>query len=260
MTKLATFALLLLAVNAHALAPNARVTLEPGAERFLKAGFPILSVIVEPAGLFTADGMDSGEVFVTVPASAKGPGTLLAFGADRVFAWDVCVGSADCPAATSILSAKPACPDAREFLEDGRPHMAATVKDDRCLAALRTALAHTEIPADRLRIVLEERVAMPMFREVNDLIAKDPACAGLSSGFYGATLKLTGRVRRAAVDRALWHAFRVMLGSITYDVDKVTFTDPVPPPPAVPPARLVPLPPNLLPQAPPDPGLPEKRP
>jgi hypothetical protein len=108
--------------------------------------------------------------------------------------------------------------------------------------------------------VLEERVAIAMFREVNELIAKDPACAGLVPAFYGATLKLTGRVRRAAVDRALWHAFRTMLGRVTYDADKVTLTDTVPLPPAIPPARLVPLPAHLLPKDPPDAGVPEAKP
>lgn len=232
-----------LAVPAWALPHDARVKLSPGTERFLKAGFPLVSAVVDPPGAFQAEGLGSGEVYVTIPPGAKGPATLLAVGADRLFAWDVCIGEDPaCAAASPILAARSACPDLREITDDGKNYWAATLKDAKCLEALRTALAHADVPGEKLRLVLEEGVSLPLFRQVSESITKDPLCAGLTAGFYGPTLKLSGKAPRKAVDHALLVAFRAMPGRLSFDADRVTFTDAPPPAPAgPPPARLIPI-------------------
>lgn len=233
-----------LSLTAAAVPPDARLVLAPGAEKFLKTRFRVDTVLVEPEGLVHAEGLPANEVYVTVPPGAKGAGLVLAIGLDRVFAWDLCVGDPrDCPSETVITTARAACPGLAQITDDGKQLWTATVKDVACLNALRDALAHAGFPGDRLRLVLEETAARAFYQRVGDGIAKDPACKGLVSGYYGATLKLSGRAPRRAVDRAVLHAYAETVGRVSFDAALVTLTDaPAPaPPPGPPPAHLIPL-------------------
>src|SRR4051812_8149372 len=118
MARSLTLAGLLLATSASALPADARLTLTPGTEKFLRAPIEVIDVVTEPEGIVTAEVMPSGEIFVTVPAKAKGATTLFAIGQDLLFAWDLCISG--CPPETSITQAKAACADLKQVTEDGK--------------------------------------------------------------------------------------------------------------------------------------------
>jgi hypothetical protein len=204
-----------LAGAAGAVPPDARLTLQPGSEKFLRAPVDLVDVVAEPAGVVSAEVLPSKEIFVTVPPAATGAATLIAVGSDRLYAWDVCVGR--CPAETNIAAARSACPTLAQVTEDGQPLWTATVKDVRCLDALRNALSHATIPLKQLRFNLEENVAVEFFRRVEKAISDDPATHGLVASYYGATLKLSGEVPRSAVTRAVVHAWFETIGSVSFD-------------------------------------------
>lgn len=238
----AALALVMNAATASALVPSARVALAPGEDRFLKPGFAAVSVVVDPPGRVTAEPMPAGEIYVTVPADAKGPFRLLAIGRDRAAPFDLCVGeSSACPATTHVAAAKAACPDLEERPDDGPNRWFVTVRDERCLEALRTSLEHAEMSPDRLRLMLEEQSATSLVRSVLAEIAADRTCAGLTAGFYGPTLMLSGKASRAAVDRAVWIAHRMMPASLSFDLDQLTLTDPAPARIQAPPVELIPV-------------------
>lgn len=240
----------LLGSTALAVPPDARLTLAPGRDQFLRTHFRIDSVLVEPAGLVHAEGLPANEVYVSAPKDAHGAGLLLVIGLDRLFAWDLCVATnpKDCPAQSDILQAKSACPDLAHKTDDGKPVWTATVQKPDCLEALQRVLVHAE-PQSQLELTLDESVADDFFRGVTATISRDPACAGLTAGYYGATLKLTGAAPRGAIDHALLDAYRQTVGHISYDASAVTITDkPKPPPPQPPPVLLPYKGPPIAPQ------------
>lgn len=212
---------LLAASPARAVPPDARVVMAPGTERFLRAGFVVTDVAVDPPGRLEAELLPSEEILVTVPADAAlEQATVLAIGVDRIHAFEVCVSrakGADCPPPTSVFEAKKACPDLSEGREDGETVVTGTVRDVPCLDALRAALARAELPPGSLRLVLEETPARAFFGRVTERIKNDPEARGLKAAYYGATLRLQGNVPRAAVRRALVHAYRETVGRVSYE-------------------------------------------
>ena len=215
--------------SAVALPADARLSLPPGGEKFLKAPIELLDVVTDPEGVITAEVLPSKEIFISATEGAKGSTTLIAIGPDLIFAWDVCVGG--CPPETPIATAKAVCPDLKQESDDGKMIWNAVVKDQKCFDALRTALAHTALRPQDLHFLLEEDVGMAFFRRVSAKVAADPKAKGLTAGYYGPTLKLTGDVPRSAVARAIVHAYAETLGAISYD-DQTT-TPPAPAPDAV---------------------------
>jgi hypothetical protein len=206
---------LLLPAIAHALPPNAQLQLAPGADRFVRAPIDVTDVVTEPESALTAEVLPSKEILVTAKPDAKGSATLLALGLDRVYAWDVCIGK--CPAATNIVSAKSACPGLDQVKDDKRSVWAVTVKDTRCLEALRDALVHATIGPSWLQVSLEEKPAVEFFQTVEKQIASDPRAKGVQAMYYGPTLKLTGEATSAAVARAVMHAWQLTVGDVAFD-------------------------------------------
>ena len=208
-------AVFLSATVAHAVPPDARFTLAPGAEKFLRLPPETIDIVTDPAGLLTAEVLPSGELYVTASPTAKGSATLLAVAADRVYAWDVCIGK--CADETNIASAKKSCPDLAQTSEDGHPVWSVTIKDGACLEALRQALSHTTIPAQQLHLVLEEGPAMVFFARVAQAVKADAKSSGITASYYGATLMLRGQATQAAVSRAVLHAYYETVGHVSYD-------------------------------------------
>ena len=216
-----------------------QASLTPGEEKFLRASFAVSGVVVEPAAGVDADGFDSGELFVSTSAGARGVFTLLAVGSDRASARRLCVG-VPCPEPVSIEKARGACPDLRKVNEDGKGFWAATIHDDRCLRELVETLSKADVSPESLQLVMDETPARSMMKRVVENIAKDPRCKGLTAAYAGATLKLTGKGDRTAIDRAVWHAFRESVGRLSFDADSVVRTE-APRPSGPPPAREIPL-------------------
>lgn len=210
---------------AGALPADARLTIPAGTEKFLRSPIELTDVVTDPEGVITAEVLPSKEIFISAAAGAKGSTTLIAVGQDEIYAWDVCVSG--CPADTSIQTAKAVCPDLKQESDDGKQIWSATVKDQKCYDALRAALAHSTLHPQDLHMVLEEDVAIAFFRRVSAKVAADPRAKGLTAGYYGPTLKLTGEVPRSAVARALVHAYSETLGAISYDDQTTTVTAPV---------------------------------
>jgi hypothetical protein len=203
------------AASAAALPPNVRITIPPGTDKFLRVPFDVLDLVSEPEGVISAELLPSKEIYVTARAGAQGSASLLAMGADGLFAADICVTK--CPAETHILAAKPACPDLAQVSEDGKSLWNVNVKDLHCLDALRDALAHTSMPKQQLHIVLGQDATTAWIHRVLQAIAADPRTAGVHAGYGYATLTLTGEATRAAVSRALVHAYLETVGSVSFD-------------------------------------------
>jgi hypothetical protein len=212
---LLTLALVCAAHSAGAFPADARLTLPPGAEKFLRAPIELVDVVTEPEGVITAEILPSNEIFISAAKNAKGWTTLLAVGPDLVYAWDVCVSG--CPPETTIATAKPACPDLKQVTEDRKQLWSVTVKDQKCFDALKASLAHAALRPTDLQVVLEEDVAIAFFRRVSTAVAADPRAKGVTAGYYGPTLKLSGEASRAAASRAVAHAYGETLGAISYD-------------------------------------------
>jgi hypothetical protein len=216
-----------------------QVSLAPGEEKFLRVSFPVSGVVVEPAGGVDVEGFPSGELFVSVAPGGRGVVTLLAIGNDRAAAKRLCIG-VPCPEPTPIEKARGACPDLRKADDDGRSVWAATIRDDRCLRELVETLSRADVPPDSLRMIIDEAPARALMKRVIEDIGKDARCKGLSAAYVGATLKLTGKGDRTAIDRAVWHAFRASVGRVSFDAESVVRTEPSRPT-GPPPAREIPL-------------------
>jgi len=211
---------LLLPALAAAVPPDARITIAPGTERILKSPIPVDAVVSDPPGLVVAERLPGGEVLVTASAERRGDAVVLAAGATRVYAWDVCVGEPPgtaCTRETKPEQARSACPDVARATEDGSPVVQATVKDARCLDALLAALAHAAVPPAALRLTLEEDAFLTMARRVSQAISGDPRTKGLRAGFSGATLRLEGRAGREARALALLAAWRQVPGVLSVE-------------------------------------------
>ncbi len=235
--------LALFSFPALALPPAGRLQLAPGDRQTINTLFRVDSVLVDPPGLVTATAKPF-EVRIAAPPNGHGSGLVLAVGWDRVAAWDVCV-SADgtgCPAETKIDTAKSACPTLHVKTDDDQPVWTAKVKTRACFLALRQALSHAQ-PQGALEFTLDEAVADDFFRDVEQAIARDPACAGLTAGYYGATLNLSGNATQDAVDHALLDAYKLTVGHVSFDdsdIQEISRPKLSPPPSIVPPQKSTP--------------------
>lgn len=203
---------------------DARLTLAPGAERFLKVRFSITGVAVDPPGAVAIDVLPSDEVFVTVPQDAHGAATLLVAGVDRAMAWELCLEAdpAGCPPKTDPLAARADCPDLATRREDGGVVWEAKVATPACFASLRRHFARAEVDPGALRLLLEEAGARDLFGTVERAVAADPLTKGLALSWLGPTLILSGPAARETVARALVHLFRAVVGRVSYDDRTVT--------------------------------------
>jgi hypothetical protein len=210
----------LAAVPVRALPPDARLVLAPDSVKFIHPTFVLTGVASEPEGFVQVEILPGKEILITVPPGAKGVGTVMAFGSNRVFAWDVCVGP--CLAETTLASAKDACP---KLAESSEHVWAATVHDAKCTAALRQSLAHATVAVDKLQFSLDEPAALAFFKDVQAAIARDPKTKGIKAGYLGPTLQLSGEATTAALGRVLLHAYAHTVGRVTYDDSALTLTD-----------------------------------
>lgn len=210
---------LLLPLSAHAVPPDARLSFTAGEERFVRPPFKVEGLFVEPEGFVAVDALPSDELFVSVPKAAHGAGTLFVYGAGRVAAFELCVGKDDCPGPTNAEDAKSACPDLARGTEDGAFVLRATVKDARCLDALKTSLRRAELHPKALRLVLEEGAIALVYKRVTEAVAREP---GMQGAFVGPTLTLGGKATRRAFERVLRAAWLESVGAATYDADALT--------------------------------------
>lgn len=206
-------------VAATALPADGRVTMTAGSEKFFRAPIEATDVVVEPAGVITAELMPSKEILVTAPADAKGWTSLVVVGSDLIYTWEICI--AKCPAETTIESAKPACPDLAQVTEEGKKIWTATVKTEKCLNALLAGLVHANLTDRSLELTLQDDAAAAFYRSVEKKIADDPLTHGVTAGYYGATLELTGEAPRSAVAHAIAHAYLGTAGAVSFD-DRTT--------------------------------------
>lgn len=169
----------------------------------------------------TVELLPAEEIFLQIPENTPaGQALVLAVGSDRLKAFDICIShhdGQDCPRPPADESWSKACPKVKEVLDDGKRITAGDIESVTCLDALKAGLAHSYDPPSSFRFILHEVPATVFYQRVLEKIRNDPKTQGLSASYFGATLVLKGKVSRAAISRALLHAYRETVGSVSYD-------------------------------------------